>query len=152
MCLHFAQFSGSLFLTQRIFEAVNPVRAGLAVISISLLAPTLLVISSHSFAVRWSHQIIEGRMTSQASSSITSPCICPEIPRPLISSPATPESLTTFAIVSIAASRQSSGFCSAHPLCGVYKGYSLDAEVITVPFSSNKTVLVAEVPKSIPIK
>ena len=71
--------------THKILEAVKPVSAGFAVISIRRLAPTFSVISSHSLAVRWSHQIIDGRITLLSLSSITRPCICPDKPTPLIS-------------------------------------------------------------------
>ena len=43
--------------------AVNPVRAGLQVISISLSYPTVRVMLSASAWHRWSHQMMEGRNT-----------------------------------------------------------------------------------------
>ena len=48
MWRHFSKISGSLFFTQRIFEAVKPVRAGFAVISISsvLMALTSIFLAS----------------------------------------------------------------------------------------------------------
>ena len=60
---------------ESILEAVKPVRAGDLVISMRRSRPTSSVISSHSLAVRPSHQMIERRRTLPFSSSMTRPCI-----------------------------------------------------------------------------
>src|ERR1700730_5700005 len=49
------------------------------------------------------------------------------------------------------ARHQSSGFCSAQPGCGWYRGYSKKAEVMTCPSSApNSAALMPVVPRSIP--
>jgi len=96
-------------LTHMILEAVKPVSAGLAVISISRSLPTRRVMSSHSSPVRWSAQMMEGRSTWPFSSSITRPCICPEMPRAAICRGSTPDWRTTWEMVAMAASHQSCG-------------------------------------------
>ena len=116
MWAHRAYSSGWFSRTHKILEAVNPVRAGLAVIWISRSLPTSWVISSHWAAVRWSHQMMDRRSTFPSLSSITRPCICPEMPTPLMSSGATPLSAVTCRRVWQAASHQSWGSCSAQPL------------------------------------
>ena len=99
-----------------IFEAVKPVRAGLAVIRISSARPPMsLSMSSHSSPVRWSHQMMEGRSTSLFSSSITSPCIWPEMPTPAMSEGFTPDFSMTVFVVFAEAFHQSAGSCSAQP-------------------------------------
>lgn len=104
-----------IFRTQRIFAAVQPVSGGLAVIRIHSSLGMIFNMSSTSAPVLWSHQIIEGRITSPASSNMTRPCICPEIPIPFTASLSTPDCETTSFMVLRTASLQSSGFCSAQP-------------------------------------
>ena len=61
--------------------------------------------------------LIERRSTSPFSSSITSPCICPESPMPLISAASTPEACSTACTPCTTAFHQSAGSCSAQPFC-----------------------------------
>ena len=63
MWRHFSQSSGSCLRTHRIFPAVKPGRAGLAVMASSFSRPSVSVISSHSPWVRPSHQRMAGRIT-----------------------------------------------------------------------------------------
>ena len=58
-----------------IFDAVKPVSAGFAVISIRRFLPIVSSISRHYSPVLWSHQIIAFLSTFLSSSSITRPCI-----------------------------------------------------------------------------
>ena len=113
MCATRLYTSGSLFFTHSIFAAVQPVSAGFAVISTSLPRPTRAFICSTSAEVRWSHQIMLRRRTLLSLPSITSPCICPEIPMPLTSCLLTPLFTITAFIVSFIAFAQSEGSCSA---------------------------------------
>ena len=131
---------------------MKPVSAGLAVTAISRSDPISRVISAHSSPVRWSAQMMEGLNTSPFSSSITRPCICPEMPMEAMSLGSTPLSLMTWLMVATAASHQSFGSCSAQPLCGWYSGYSAVFAQITPPSRLNSTVLVPEVPRSMPSK
>ena len=77
--------------------------------------------------------MMDGRRTSPASSSITRPCICPEMPRAFTSPASTPLLANTWRMVSTAARHQSAGSCSAQPFCGCVMGYSTVAEAMTCP-------------------
>ena len=114
--------------------------------------PTRWVISSHCLAVRWSHQMMDRRSTRPCLSSITRPCIWPEIPRPLMSRGSTPPCWMTDCKVSQEACHQSRGSCSAQPLRSWYMGYSTVALAMTFPSRSKSTVFVPLVPRSMPIK
>ena len=62
-------------------------------------------------------QMMDRRSTRPCLSSITRPCIWPEIPRPLMSRGSTPPCWMTDCKVSQEARHQSRGSCSAQPLC-----------------------------------
>ena len=131
---------------------MKPVRAGLATIRIrASRPPARSSISRHSAAVRWSFQSRAGRITSPPSSRKTEPCIWPLRPMPgdvvrleLARRPGPGRTVSTVA------SHQSSGSCSDQPGRGWSQGYSADAEARIVPRSSIASVLVPDVPMSMP--
>jgi len=107
--------------------------------------------STHCFSVRTSHQIKAGRTTSSDSSSITAPCICPEKPTQAIASPPSEAFPKALRAATPVARHQSSGRCSAHPICGEANGScSSVAEEITFPDLSIIKARVPPVPISIP--
>ncbi len=140
--------SGSFSRTHRILPAVNPVRAGLPASSISFARPTFCSISAHCVAVRWSFHIIHGRSTLPASSSSTSPCICPVRPIPAMAS--LPVRERTCRMLVTVAFHQSSGFCSAQPGRGTCIGYSVVTSARTEPSGEIRTALLPDVPMSMP--
>ena len=130
---------------------MNPVRAGLATRRIrASRPPAFSSISRHSAAVRWSFHNKAGRMTRPSVSRKTEPCIWPLRPSPATSSGRNRPDPRTCCTVSTVATHQSSGSCSDQPGRGWSQGYSAVAEARIVPRSSMASVLVPEVPMSIP--
>ena len=75
----------------------------------------------------------------------TMPCICPLSPIAVM--PRLSTRAMTALIDRATAAHQSSGFCSAHPCCGVEKAYSSDSLSITIQLSSRTIVLQVVVPQ-----
>src|SRR5690554_383091 len=101
---------------------------------------------------RLSHQIIEGRRTFLFLSMATSPCICHEIPIPLIFETSTRDFLMTDAFASFRFSHHMAGSCSAHPGCAADIGISVfgkKSEATICPVSAlTKLALTEELPMS----
>ena len=130
---------------------MKPVRAGLATRSIRASRP--LAFSSiwrHCSAVRWSFQSNAGRNGLGPLPRKTLPCIWPERPMPPMSAGRSLAFFSTALVAFPAAAHQSSGFCSDQPGLGEEIGCSAIAVAITVPSSSQMSVLVPLVPMSIP--
>ena len=68
-----------------------------------------------------------------------------------MSAGSTPLLASTACTVSCTARHQSWGSCSAQPFFGWDRGYSAVWLASTRPFSSNRTVLVPDVPRSMPM-
>ncbi len=114
------------------------------------LPPAVRSISWACLAVRWSFQMMAGRRGSTPPASRTSPCICPLSPMPAICRPGIFAAAMAARVALTVAAHQWRGSCSLQEGLGALMGWSALPVASTPPRTSMISVLVPDVPTSMP--